>query len=48
MLNGVSRVNPHYEAPRILENEPNLNQSGADAQAVAAMLKALDSAPVAN
>jgi chemotaxis family two-component system sensor kinase Cph1 len=35
---GKLRPNPYYEAPRILENEPHLNHSDADAGAVEGML----------
>ena len=48
MLNGVSRLNPYYEAPQILENEPNLNHSDADARTIEDMLTTLNSAPVAH
>jgi hypothetical protein len=41
---GRPRQSPYYEAPRILDQEPNLNHSDADARAVEAMLARLDEA----
>jgi hypothetical protein len=38
ILDGQVRPNPYYEAPRILENEPLLNNSNANAQDVDGML----------
>jgi hypothetical protein len=38
-------LNPFYEAPRILENEPHLNHSDADAERVEAMLSQIRSEP---
>jgi hypothetical protein len=38
---GEVRLNPYYEAPAILENEPDLNQLEAEANKIAEMLGAL-------
>jgi hypothetical protein len=38
LLGGRARSNPFYEAPRILENEPYLNHSDADAGTIEGML----------
>jgi hypothetical protein len=38
-------LNPFYEAPRILENEPHLNHSDADAQSIETMLSVIRAAP---
>jgi hypothetical protein len=38
---GSLRQSPYYEAPRILDQEPNLNHSDADAQAIEVMLARL-------
>jgi hypothetical protein len=42
VLEGRVLTNPHYEAPRILANEPHLNQSDADAGFVADLLAGLE------
>jgi hypothetical protein len=44
LMDGRARSNPYYEAPLILENEPNLNGSDADAAAIDAMLSKLRAA----
>lgn len=41
LMGGRRYANPHYEAPRILENEPNLNHSDADAGRLQEMLTRL-------
>jgi hypothetical protein len=41
VLDGRIRANPYYEAPLILEREPHLNGSSADAAAVEEMLASL-------
>jgi hypothetical protein len=38
VVDGVARTNPHYEAVAILDEEPNLNASDADAELVEKML----------
>lgn len=48
ILNGVSRLNPYYEASRILENEHHLTCSDADARTIQDMLTTLDSAAAAS
>jgi hypothetical protein len=45
LIGGQYRLNPYYEAPRILEQEPYLNHSNADAGAVEGMLIALANEP---
>jgi hypothetical protein len=44
-IGGVPRPNPYYEAMRILENEPHLNFSNADAGMIEGMLIALSEPP---
>jgi hypothetical protein len=41
ILDGLVRPNPYYEAPKILENEPLLNNTNANAQDVEGMLSRL-------
>jgi chemotaxis family two-component system sensor kinase Cph1 len=48
ILDGVSRQNPYYEAPEILEREPDLNRLYADTTTVQGMLRKLRSVPVAR
>jgi hypothetical protein len=43
--NGRSYENPHYEAPRILEHEPELNRMDADEALIEEMLAKLVSSP---
>ena len=42
LLRGKSHANPYYEAPRILEYEPHLNRSNADASMLEGMLMHLE------
>jgi hypothetical protein len=44
-IGGGPRTNPYYEAMRILENEPRLNYSNADAGMIEGMLMALSEPP---
>jgi hypothetical protein len=43
ILDGQSRANPYYEAPRILENEPHLNHSSDDPVMLESMIALLRS-----
>jgi hypothetical protein len=43
LVSGRQYANPHYEAPRILENEPHLNDSVADRAFILEMLGQLES-----
>jgi two-component system, sensor histidine kinase PdtaS len=45
VLGGVLYSNPFYEASRILENEPYLNDSDADARLIESMLRHFQFAP---
>ena len=44
IIGGRLLANPYYEAPKILANEPFLNHSEADAEAVETMLTSLRNA----
>jgi hypothetical protein len=45
MIGGLYRPNPYFEGPRILEHEPHLNHSHADAGQVEGMLITLANQP---